>query len=489
MLSSSSMWTVAQLAADRTRADLQPRAGRAGARAHRRSRRRRRPRLHQGLCDSARAEADYADRLRKAGVRRSPVDGLPVSLKDLFDVAGDVTRAGSRILEQAPRRQNRRGRGRAPARRRRRLHRPHQHGRVRLRRRGNQPPLRHAEESLGPRHRPRAGRLFLRRRGGAGRRHVRDGAGHRHARLDPRARRPCAAWSGFKPTARRVPRDGAFPLSFTLDSVGPLANCVPAARRTTPSWPASADARSPSCRSKGLRLMLPSSSALEDLDPEVEDGLRCRAERLSKGGRGDHRGRRAGFRPPGASTSRAAASRAPSRTTCTGPISTGSPSTIRASASACCSARTFSAADYVALAFARGVHARGRGARGALRRDPDAQRTVRRARHRRGEPSDEDYFRWNFRIMRNNGLINFLDGCAASLPCHAPGSAPVGLDGCGIAGTTAAPSRSPPRLSAPSPGPDRRAARRRFERAAATYAGASRLEPRSARACSSGSTM
>src|SRR5437667_427812 len=29
---------------------------------------------------------------------------------------------------------------------------------------------------------------------------------------------------GFKPTQRRVPRDGCFPLSYTLDSVGPLAN-------------------------------------------------------------------------------------------------------------------------------------------------------------------------------------------------------------------------------------------------------------------------
>ena len=48
--------------------------------------------------DSARAEADHCDRLRKAGVRRSPIDGLPVSLKDLFDVAGDVTRAGSKVL-------------------------------------------------------------------------------------------------------------------------------------------------------------------------------------------------------------------------------------------------------------------------------------------------------------------------------------------------------------------------------------------------------
>ena len=32
--------------------------------------------------------------------------------------------------------------------------------------------------------------------------------------------------TGWKPTARRVPREGAFPLSFTLDSVGPLANSV-----------------------------------------------------------------------------------------------------------------------------------------------------------------------------------------------------------------------------------------------------------------------
>ena len=48
--------------------------------------------------EQARADADHADRLRTRGVRRSPIDGLPVSLKDLFDVAGDVTRAGSKVL-------------------------------------------------------------------------------------------------------------------------------------------------------------------------------------------------------------------------------------------------------------------------------------------------------------------------------------------------------------------------------------------------------
>jgi Asp-tRNA(Asn)/Glu-tRNA(Gln) amidotransferase A subunit family amidase len=37
--------------------------------------------------ESARSEAEFSDQLRKRGVRRSAVDGLPVSLKDLFDVA------------------------------------------------------------------------------------------------------------------------------------------------------------------------------------------------------------------------------------------------------------------------------------------------------------------------------------------------------------------------------------------------------------------
>jgi aspartyl-tRNA(Asn)/glutamyl-tRNA(Gln) amidotransferase subunit A len=47
--------------------------------------------------------------------------------------------------------------------------------------------------------------------------------------------------------------------------------------------------------------------------------------------------------------------------------------------------------------------------------------------------SDEAYFKWNGRILRNTGLANFLDGCAATVPCHAPGSAPAGLMVCGVA--------------------------------------------------------
>ncbi|MDQ2103757.1 amidase family protein, partial [Azospirillum isscasi] len=49
--------------------------------------------------EPARAAADAQDLLRRAGPRPSPLAGLPISVKDLFDEAGHTTRAGSRALE------------------------------------------------------------------------------------------------------------------------------------------------------------------------------------------------------------------------------------------------------------------------------------------------------------------------------------------------------------------------------------------------------
>ncbi|MFT4194712.1 amidase family protein, partial [Ottowia sp.] len=43
------------------------------------------------------------------------------------------------------------------------------------------------------------------------------------------------------------------------------------------------------------------------------------------------------------------------------------------------------------------------------------------------QASDDAYVAANGLILRNPTLINFLDGCALSLPCHAEGEAPVGL--------------------------------------------------------------
>src|SRR5689334_2991804 len=54
--------------------------------------------------EAARAAADAADARRRAGITLGPLDGAIVTIKDLFDVAGEVTRAGSKALagEGAP---------------------------------------------------------------------------------------------------------------------------------------------------------------------------------------------------------------------------------------------------------------------------------------------------------------------------------------------------------------------------------------------------
>jgi aspartyl-tRNA(Asn)/glutamyl-tRNA(Gln) amidotransferase subunit A len=41
--------------------------------------------------------------------------------------------------------------------------------------------------------------------------------------------------------------------------------------------------------------------------------------------------------------------------------------------------------------------------------------------------TDAAYFEANRLMLRNPSLVNFLDGCAISLPCHDQGTLPVGL--------------------------------------------------------------
>ena len=41
--------------------------------------------------------------------------------------------------------------------------------------------------------------------------------------------------------------------------------------------------------------------------------------------------------------------------------------------------------------------------------------------------NDDEFFRINALLLRNTSVVNMLDGCAISLPCHAPGQLPVGL--------------------------------------------------------------
>ena len=52
--------------------------------------------------DAAIAAADAMDHLRKAKAAPSRFAGIPISIKDLFDIKGQVTRAGSRALDDSP---------------------------------------------------------------------------------------------------------------------------------------------------------------------------------------------------------------------------------------------------------------------------------------------------------------------------------------------------------------------------------------------------
>jgi aspartyl-tRNA(Asn)/glutamyl-tRNA(Gln) amidotransferase subunit A len=48
---------------------------------------------------------------------------------------------------------------------------------------------------------------------------------------------------------------------------------------------------------------------------------------------------------------------------------------------------------------------------------------------------DEAYVRINALVLRNPSIVNFIDGCAISMPCHEPGTAPVGLSLFGLRNT------------------------------------------------------
>ena len=207
--------------------------------------------------DAARAEADHADRLRKAGVRALAVDGLPVSVKDLFDVGGDVTRAGSKILADAPRGEGRRARRGAPARGRR--------GDRRAAPTWSSSPS--APPALNPHYgTPRnpwdrkTGRVPGGSSSGAAVAQA-DGMCVMALGSDTRGsiRQPAALCGvvGFKPTQRRVPREGAFPLSYTLDSVGPLANSVACCAAYDAVLAGEPSGPLPRCRRKACACSLP----------------------------------------------------------------------------------------------------------------------------------------------------------------------------------------------------------------------------------------
>ena len=173
--------------------------------------------------ETARAEADAADRRAREGASLGPLDGVIVSIKDLFDVAGEPTRAGSRVLEDAAPAQ-----ADAPV-----VRRLREAGAVIV---GKTNMSEFAFTGVGANpHYGTPGNPADRARVPGG-----SSSGAAVAVADRMCeisigtdtggstRIPAALCGvvGFKPSKYRISTEGAFPLSHTLDSVGPIARTV-----------------------------------------------------------------------------------------------------------------------------------------------------------------------------------------------------------------------------------------------------------------------
>ncbi|HEX5325722.1 MAG TPA: amidase [Acetobacteraceae bacterium] len=376
--------------------------------------------------EPARAMADAMDALRRVGRSPGPYAGIPVSLKDLMDVAGEPTPAGSRALADAPP---------APA-----------HAPVVQRLlaagfvpigRTNMTEFAFSGLGINPHFgTPRApwDRASGRIPGGSS-------SGAAVSVADRMAiaalgtdtggscRIPAAFCGvvGYKPTARRVPIAGILPLAPSLDSVGPLAPSV-ACCAIIDAVLAGATPRAPvSAEIAGLRLAVPENLVLERLDPVVAAAFERALSRLTAAG------------------ARVMHARFPEfdelpRVNATGGFAAAEAYAwhrgLLASKGAQYDPRIrlriergerISAADYLDLVSARARLIVSLDARTAGF-DAVVMPTAPILPARIADLDDErEYSRVNMLTLRNTTLGNFFDRCAISLPCHRPDEPPVGL--------------------------------------------------------------
>jgi aspartyl-tRNA(Asn)/glutamyl-tRNA(Gln) amidotransferase subunit A len=231
--------------------------------------------------DEARTAAKAQDELRGIGYAPSPIAGIPVSVKDMLDVAGEVTLAGSKALDDAPPAARD-----APV-----IQRLKAAGAV-LTGRTNMAQFAFSILGLNP-HFGTPKNPWDRSRipGGSSSGaavSVADGMSIAAIGSDTvgSIRAPAALCGivGFRPTQRSVPLQGTIPLSTTLDTVGPLARTVQDAALVYATisgepW------RSPQPLAvKGLRLAIPQTRVLDDLSAAVARAFERASGRLSEAG-------------------------------------------------------------------------------------------------------------------------------------------------------------------------------------------------------------
>jgi len=375
---------------------------------------------------AARATAVAADGLRAAGVVPSPLAGLPISVKDLFDVAGEPTPAGSVALADAPPASSD-----API-----VARLRAAGAVIVGRTnmtefafsgvGWNP---HYGTPLNPWDRA-TGRIPGGSSSGAAV-SVTDGMCAAAIGTDTggSVRIPAAlcGLAGFKPTARRVPREGCLPLSFSLDSIGPLAPTVACCALVDAVLAGEAPSVPVAPPAAGLRLLAPLNFVLDDIDATVGQAFERALTRLGAAGVRIATGRLAPLDELFEINAKGGLAAAEAfhwhRTLLAAKAAVYDPRVrVRVERGG-----TMGAADYLEVLRRRvDFHAR----MGALMAPYDAlvMPTTPIVAATMAEIADDAGFgRVNVQVLRNPTVANFLDGCALTVPCHAPGGAPVGL--------------------------------------------------------------
>ena len=374
----------------------------------------------------ARIMADAADALRKAGRSPGPYAGIPIAVKDLFDIAGEPTPAGSKVLADAPPATRN-----APV-----IARMLAAGFIPM---GRVNMTEFAFSGLGIN--PHYGtptspwdRGSKRIPGGSSSGTavaVADGMAAAGLGTDTggSCRIPAAFCGivGYKPTARRVPIDGVLPLAPALDSVGPLAPTVACCAAIdailagdTPSRLAQADLN-------GLRLALPQNLVLDNLDDTVAATFLKAVNTLSAAGASIIRTRFAEFdelpivnAKGGFAASEAYAWHKDLLAT----QGDGYDQRIRLRIAR---GHAVTAADYIKLLQDR---KRLIAAFDSATAPYDALilPTVPIVAPRIADLDDEHaYNSLNMLILRNTAWGNFFDRCSISIPCHREGDAPVGL--------------------------------------------------------------
>src|SRR5450830_863685 len=384
--------------------------------------------------DRALAAARASDAARAAGNVPSLLAGLPVSIKDLFDVQGEVTSAGSKALAQAPA-----ASADAPAVARLR------HAGAILLGRTNMSEFAFSGLGLNP-HYGTPLNPFDRSRiaggstsGGAVTVALQMAAGALGTDTGGSIRIPAAfcGLTGFKPTASTVPLTGALPLSRSLDSAGPIAHsvdCCAILHAALSGQDISLDAPAV----KGLRFGFTRDYVGASVDAQVQQAFDAALEQLRaagalveqfdfpellelpaiNGGGGlvaaeAWHWHRALLEEKGAQYDQRVAAR------------------IRRG-------QQQGAADYIDLLDARRrlmTVARTRLAPYDAWLMPSVAIVAPELAPL--EHDDAAFFATNGLVLRNTSVINFLDGCALSLPCQAEGELPVGLGICGLAGQDA----------------------------------------------------